>query len=410
MSSRRRADAPVAATFHFGCFLRVDPDELALMFQSLRFRVSIFSFFLCVLVAVSSADDVTRYGAVLIRAELGRVDDQGLLLPSEPLPQIFFSENDASTGWKIVHGEAFTGVDARRFYMTVEAQGKDLPAPEIVVTWENVKISRAIGASDFETIDGGGARFKPNASAPPTGSFTEVVFGAAHLGVFHNWKIRRCGPYRDGRYPQTQIDAHLNYMLAFLEVCRAYGWTDTSDPDFVDHINIYGFETLFPNGHRDFPAHFHIMLAWDGWSAAQVGHYLLDENGLIEKNSFWSLHKDVERFDLPGVVTPYRDKTDRLTFTTEILPDGSGLIISRPDDKVEFLMRAGRNGATKSVEVCKRPIGVANDSGWNRICDVIANDDVEKGAFRSVARYESGVERVVEFNYDPDTGRLLTDH
>ena len=338
-------------------------------------------------------DETTRYGACLIRAELGE---------TELLPKITFSDDAANAGWKLVHGAAFTGVDARRLYLTIEAPGSNVSAPVITVEWPGVKIERVLGAAEIRFSENS-VQFKPVSTKAPTESFTEMTFGAVHLGVFHNWEIRRCGPYRDGPYPDVELRAHLNYLLATLEVCRAYGWTDVSKPDFVDHINLYGVETHFPNGHRDYPVHFHIMLAWDGWAAAQVGHYHIDPQGRIINNAFWSLHKDVERFDGRGVTTPYRDKTDRLIFETTILNDGTGLIISRPEDDKVYLIRAGITGASDSVEVCVRPKSGESDA-WTILCDVKANDDVANGVFFSKASYADGTAQTVSFSYDPDTG------
>ena len=342
-------------------------------------------------------EDITRYGACLIRSELGDVDN---------VPKVVFSDDAISHGWKLMQGEAFTGLDAHRFYFTIEAPGADVPAPVIFIEWKDVKIERALGAENFNKIDNG-VQLKPVNRTAPTGAFTEISIGAVRLGVFHNWEIRRCGPYREGRYPDVEIRAHLNYLLAILEVCRAYGWTDTSEPDFVDHINLYGFETNFPNGHRDFPPHFHVMLAWDGWSAAQVGHYLLDSQGNIAKNTFWSLHKDLERHDLPGVVTPYKDKTNRLIFETIVQNDGTGLVLVRPEDEVEYLVRPGKNGAAESVEVCRR--SKSNNDDWFLLCEVIANDDAANGVFTSCAQYIDGTVQTVSFKYDPDSGAKRVD-
>ncbi len=344
----------------------------------------------------SFSAETTQYGAVVIRAASQEED------PAPILPEVVFSKADQEIGWKLVPGEAYSGVDSHRFFLTVEAPKVGLEPPIIEVVWPNVNIERVIGArGDYEIIDNG-VRFTPGKAKAPTGAFTEISFGAVRLGVFHNWDVRRCGPYRDGRYPREEIKAQLNYMLAALEVCRAYGWTETDKPDFVDHINLYGFETLFTNGHRDFPPHFHIMLAWDGWAAANVGHYLLDSQGNIVKNSYWVLHEDVEKPCLPGDVSRYTDKTSRDVFDTVILSDGSGLTFSKVGASKEYLLRAGERGAPESVEVLERATGTSDE--WKKLCEVVANDDAEHGEFHSKAFYVDGSIQSVEFEYDPDTG------
>lgn len=368
-------------------------------------RVSTFLSTLLFLVIIQSlnssllGEETTRYGATLIRAELADANEA-----SSNLPEISFSDEDQKKGWKLVPGDAYTGIDAHRFYFTIEAVGAKLPAPTVEINWPNVQVSKVLGAPNYETT-AQGVKFTPSATRVPTSAFTEMSFGSVYLGLFHNWEVRRCGPYRDVEYPENEIRAQLNYMLGTLEVCRAWGWTETTKPDFVDHINIYGFETHFPNGHRDFPSHFHIMLAWDGWAAAHVGHYLLNPDGTILKNTFWSLHKDVERFDRPSVVTPYRDKTDRVVFETEILEDGTGLVLRRSEDNVEYLVRAGQNGAAESTEVCKRDR--ADNAAWAVLCEVQATDNAAAGVFTSVAQYADGTTQTVSLHYDPDTGKKL---
>lgn len=344
----------------------------------------------------SFSAETTQYGAVVICAAIQEKD------PATVLPNVVFSKADQEIGWKLVTGEAYSGVDSHRFFLTVEAPKAGVEPPTIDVVWPGVNIERVVGAKGGYEIVENGVRFAPGKAKAPTGSFTEASFGAVRLGVFHNWDVRRCGPYRDGPYPYEEIKAQLNYMLAALEVCRAYGWTETDKPDFVDHINLYGFETLFTNGHRDFPPHFHIMLAWDGWAAANVGHYLLDSKGNIVKNSYWILHEDVEKPHLPGSVSRYTDKTSRDVFDTVILPDGSGLTFSKVGASKEYLLRAGKQGAPESVDVLERATNSADE--WKKLCEVVAFDDVEHGKFSSKAVYTDGSVQTVEFEYDPDTG------
>ncbi|MDO5308990.1 MAG: hypothetical protein Q4G03_05800 [Planctomycetia bacterium] len=339
----------------------------------------------------------TTYGATLIRAKLAPHAPDGGLSDAEPRPEVILSPTDQAQGWELLRDERYTGVDAHRFYFTLRAPKDKLPPPTVDVRWENVEVARVLGVKNgFEKINGG-VRFTLSSNLPPTGSFTEKALGAVRLGVFHNWYVRKSGPYRDEVYPENQIKAQLNYMMATVEVCRAFGWIDTDKPDFIDHINVYGFETHYPNGHRDYPPHFHIMLAWDGWKAAQVGHYLLDAEGKIIKNNFWSLHEDIETIYQREETTPYFDKSDALIFETTILPDGSGLVITRSATKQSYLICQGDKDAMTSVVVKKR-----NGDEWETICEVTANDDVEHGLFKSVATYVDSSERIVEFQYDPD--------
>ncbi|MBQ9800534.1 MAG: hypothetical protein IJO40_11450, partial [Thermoguttaceae bacterium] len=355
-----------------------------------------------------------RFGAVLIPS--APVKPSAAKSRKFERPQVVFSEKDKNADWRIVEGEAHVGVDATRFYFTVEAPGANVKAPRVEVVWPGVEVARVLGARDgkFEKTERG-VSFELASRTAPTCVFTEVPFGAVRLGVFHNREERRAGPYRDGVYPEAEIKAQLNFMIGALEVCRELGWTETTTPGFVDHLNLYGFETCYPNGHRDFPPHFHIMLAWDGWAGAHVAHYLLDAKGLILKNNQWSLHEDVETFYGRGETTPFPDKTGRVIFETTILPDGTGLVIrptynSETDKKQdvatrrEFLIRAGRESAVESVEVCARPFDSAADAPWTVLCEATANDDSVAGKFRASIRYADGSTREIAFDYDPARG------
>lgn len=385
---------------------------------SRRFAVSFFLLAAALFLTATSRDaaqaaETTRFGAVLIPS--APVEPSDAKSRKFERPQIVFSEKDKAADWRIVEGEAHVGVDATRFYFTVEASGANVAAPTVEIVWPGVEVARVLGARDgkFEKTERG-VSFELASRTAPTCVFTEVPFGAIRLGVFHNREERRAGPYRDGVYPEAQIKAQLNFMIGALEVCRELGWTETTSPGFVDHINIYGFETCYPNGHRDFPPHFHIMLGWDGWGGAHVAHYLLDDKGLILKNNQWSMHEDVETFYGRGETTPFPDKTGRVIFETTILPDGSGLVF-RPTynseseqnqdvaSRREFLIRAGQESAVKSVEICARPLTPA-DAPWTLLGEATAEDDAISGQFRASIRRPDGTTRKIGFDYDPARG------
>lgn len=394
-------------------------DRVERPYFSRRFAVSFFLlaaalFLTATLRDAAQAAETTRFGAVLIPS--APVEPSDVKSRKFERPQIVFNEKDKASDWRVVEGEAHVGVDATRFYFTVEAPGANVAAPTVEIVWPGVEVARVLGSRDgkFEKTERG-VSFELASRTAPTCVFTEVPFGAVRLGVFHNREERRAGPYRDGVYPEAQIKAQLNFMIGALEVCRELGWTETTTPGFVDHINLYGFETCYPNGHRDFPPHFHIMLGWDGWGGAHVAHYLLDDKGLILKNNQWSMHEDVETFYGRGETTPFPDKTGRVIFETTILPDGSGLVI-RPTynseavksqnvaTRREFLIRAGRASAVESVEVCARPFDSSADAPWTVLCETTATDDAVAGKFRASIRRPDGTTREIGFDYDPARG------
>lgn len=346
----------------------------------LRFFVVLF-----LLLTTVQAQDVTRFGAKITKSELAETATPTLELPE---------------GWKLVEGDAFTGLNRREYYFTIEAEGKDRPAPMVSVSWPNVQIAKVYGVTQAQ-ISGSDATFRMNAGRTPTHfSGTLPHFGAVEVCVFHNVPGVQAGPYRGLPYPERQIQAHLNFMFASLEMMREMGFTDSADA-VKGQINIYGFETNFPNGHVDFPPHFHIMVMWNGWRDNRVCHFILGEDGKILRNDHFVV-KNNQRDDKESVPMklgssiPMEDETGKVRFALRMLEDGSGLEMTVPGQEKQAKIQS--DDPIKSVSVYVRENSQAE---WKKIDEISVNDDSINGVLTVTHEKKTDV-----WNYDPNTGAL----
>jgi len=344
-----------------------------------------FFFVLFLILTTVQARDVTRFGAKITKSELVETAAPSLTLPE---------------GWKLVEGDEFTGLNLREYYFTIEAEGKNLPAPTVSVSWPNVKIAKVYGVTR-EQISGSDATFQMNAGKTPT-HFSGALprFGAVEVCVFHNVRGVQAGLYRGVPYPERQIQAQLNFMFASLEMMREFGFTDSKDA--VDgQINIYGFETNFPNGHVDCPPHFHIMLMWNGWRDNRACHFILDENGKILRNDHFVVRDDRcdEKESVPGALgssVQMDDRTGKVRFVLRMLEDGSGLEMTVPGQEKQAKIQS--SDAVKSVSVFVRENARAE---WVKIDEIRVNDDSLNGVLTVNHEKTSNV-----WEYDPNTGRI----
>lgn len=335
---------------------------------------------------------VTRCGAKIVRSELG---------VSAVTPRVSVPDNAA--GWRLMEGEAHTGVNPREFYFTLEAAGRSLPFPKVEVVWPGVRVARVLGAERISDTPSGLVARVTHKRAP-TQVCSIISTGSVHMAVQHNWEIRRAGPYREGAWPARQIQAQLNYLFAAREMCRAMGFTATRDPGFRGDIRLYGFETNFPNGHVDHPPHFHIMLGWPGWEGTHAGHFRLDAEGIILKNEVSS--GSGNRAYARGEVCRMLDPDGRTGFELIVMEDGKGVVMRRAPGRPEYRIRAAGHaeGAVRAVTAGKRAAG---EQAWTTLYSVRAEDDPEAGVLRITVTDPSGGEERETITYDADTGTVL---
>jgi hypothetical protein len=342
--------------------------------------------------------ETTRCGAKLVKTEL---------VVEKDWPIITIVDN--KDGWKVLDGEAWTGMNAREYYFTLEAPGKNRTPPKVEIRWPGVQIERVLPLSGAVSKIADGIAFQMTGQRAPTAITTGLVYGAVRMVIFHNWEVRRAGHYREGPWPSGAIQSQLNFLFAAREMCRYMGYTSSDNPGFNGDIRLYGFETNFPNGHVDHPPHFHIMLGWPGWTGTKAGHFLLDEKGIISKNVVSHVDQRDNEGNLisdtfgPGDVCPMYDPDGQLGFELIITPDGKGVVMRRAKGQPEFRISSDNSatGAIGSVEVSKRE----NDGQtWIPLCSVRAEDDPAKGYLNVMVTDNLGQIKTETFIYDIDTG------
>jgi enterochelin esterase-like enzyme len=335
----------------------------------------------------------TRYSARIVKATPQETQAPVVSVPSP---------------WRVVEGnDALTGLDVRNYYFTLEAPGRQRPAPSVTVTWPNVSIRRVLGAKDV-AIDGTCATFVPVAKTPPTHFRTHWKEGSIGMGIFHNVPGVQHGPYADKPFPTNEAAAQLNWQFAARELFRATGTTTTAQTLRGD-VNIYGFESNFPNGHVDAPPHFHIMLTWREWNDNNVGHFHLDKNGFIVDNDFMLTGKPLsyrpggrsyER-SLPGdPAVAFRGEGGEVSFEIAMLKGGSGLVVTFPGRPEAWKLQA--TDPVQSVSVYARS---STSDPWRETARVCAVDDTTAGIL-TVTTVRDGKASSETWRYDPDTGAL----
>ena len=320
---------------------------------------------------------VTRYGVKVMKAR-PRLGD--------PMPQTTLPD-----GWRVVPGEEYSGVNVREAYLTLERDGTNLPPPQVELSWPGVAVRTVYGASNV-VVSATGARFIPTARKPPTSFSTPLPRqGSVSASLTHHLPGMQAGPHRTVPYPTNEIKTVANFVFALREAFLRLGFGEEKS---IAHGNIWlgGFDSNFPNGHTDFPAHFHIIVnARDG---SQVNHfYMRPEDGRVTWNCYQDMNNVMDVWDRvteykPGDEIPMYDGRGRVAFTVKMLPDGTGFDLVRP--------------WRPHIRVCgTRPCDAVNvyepnGSDWRLVKSFTITDDPVNGILST----HEGVIR-----YDPDTGR-----
>ena len=206
------------------------------------------------------------------------------------------------------------------------------------------------------------------------------------------WKI--AGPYKDYPFPTNEIAAANNFSYALYEAFKLLGFDrDGSVPD--GRIWLATFYSNFPNGHTDFPPHFHIGITCrDG---SQTHHfYVRPENGRVSADCYQDMSKVIDVWDRavefkPGDEFPAYDGRGRVVFRVTLLKDESGLEICTPDR--DRRVRVSSPTPTKFVDVSVRAEG-----RWSCVRRISVADDPHAGVMLT----PDG-----EVRYDPMTGKRL---
>lgn len=320
--------------------------------------------------------EVTRYAAKVVKADY-RIGD--------PMPEVKMPE-----GWRIVKGEEYSGANVREAFFTFEKDGTNQPPPMVSLNWNGVKIRSVHGARDA-VVDGETARFVPTARKAPMGFGTGFPrIGAIATSVVHHIPGMQAGPYRDYPFPSNEVAAADNFVFALRDGFRRIGFDKKEAMD--GHVWLGTFDSHFPNGHTDFPPHFHIIAnARDG---QQVSHFYVDRaDGRITADHMQDMSRVMDVWDrvfrhAPGDEWPAYDGKGRVAYRVKILPDGTGLQIWTGDRSKTFRVAGKR--PCDGVDVL-----LPDGDSWRSVLHVAVKDDPVNGVMET----PDGVVR-----YDPVTG------
>jgi hypothetical protein len=169
---------------------------------------------------------------------------------------------------------------------------------------------------------------------------------------------------------------------------------------FDGKIVLMGFETSSSRGHKDDPAHVHIMLYVPGYSPGScVPHLYVNDEGHIYSNSYVKIGvAGSSRKFGPGEICSMDDLNGRIGLEIMITRDGGLMLRSKPGAESYFLKPHG-DGGHISVSVYRED---------QHICHVSTVDDASTGKMKATMKYpeETHIEEIL---YDPFTGRLRQD-
>jgi len=215
--------------------------------------------------------------------------------------------------------------------------------------------------------------------------------GITSMSIAHHRADWVAGPYADYPFPTNEIKAADNFAFAVREALPLLGF---DDPKAMDgSVWVGTFDSNFPNGHTDFPPHFHIIPSCrDG---QQVHHfYIRREDGRITSDCYQDMSKVIDVWDRaetlqPGEEFPCYDGKGRVVFRVKMLVDGTGLELLSADRG-----RAVRVAGTRPSDGVN--VEIREGDGWRFVKAVIVKDDPLLGIMVT----PEGTVR-----YDPATGK-----
>ena len=230
-----------------------------------------------------------------------------------------------------------------------------------------------------------------------TGEFaTHLVEPGMILRLEHADPARLAGAYAGKPLPAIQRQAANALEFAQREAIRALGLGDYVARQGLGVIEVMGFDTNNPHGHRDAPPHIHMHLRWPFNTGTQIGHFYIGADGLLDRNT-----AGITRFNLPERVFARGE-----TFTTI---GNTGKPVYTQTITAEGWLKLATAWSDRPATCLIRPVTGGFQSGAVVACDgrpavqVTVSDDIVAG----ITRVRAG--QVIEtIRYDPDTGRLLS--
>lgn len=221
---------------------------------------------------------------------------------------------------------------------------------------------------------------------------THIVEPGMVLRFEHDDPARRAGAYSDAPLDFVQRRAADVLTFAQREVIRQLGLGEIVDRESLGRIMLMGFDTNYPHGHTDAPAHMHMHMRWPDRAGTQISHYYIDERGLLVRNEV-----GIQMIGAPeqtfGPEQPFTtvDLRGRPVYTHTITREGWLRIADALNNSclVEPREMGFESGAIVSCDQTASIEIVVLDDGVEGILKVVSGTTIEL------------------FRYDTDTGMLL---
>jgi hypothetical protein len=224
------------------------------------------------------------------------------------------------------------------------------------------------------------------------GYSTEIDEPGMTLRFEHADPVRRAGAYATGPFPALERRAADNLSFALREAVRRLDIGTYVEREKIGRIMVMGFDTNYPAGHTDAPAHVHMHLRWAANVGTQIGHFYLNVSGLLTHNDVGirALGAKSRRF---GREEKF-DTIDRLgrTVFSQTITKAGGLIVAGPDGRSCTFNPTGTGFQN----------GVSLDCGTAGATTVSVDDDLSAG----LVTVKTG-ELEEKLRYDRDSGELL---
>ncbi len=352
----------------------------------------------------SMAEAATMVSVKLVKAEAGRC--------SAPPQLEFVTEKDS---WRVVDKPHHNGENDWEVFFEIETEASELPLAEVCIVAPGVKTARVIvGKTDvpFEQ-KGDRTRFRL-VDDRSEGRMLEVMYrdprGGYPIYFRHNWKMRRARQYTWEPYPEKQLAAIKNYLLAAHQVFREMGDMGPGPKkSFRGDLCLMDTEVAASRGHQDYPPHVHIMFyqfeknaeGETEWVGRLVPHFYMDSEGRIVRNVHIVL-AGPGKSGVYGMGEVCRFEDTLGNHVLDLIVEKKGLVLRRPDGQKYSLRPDPAVGAAEAV------LGYR---GEEAICRAAARDDPARGVltFRIETIEDGKVGEVFEdgYRYDPFTGKVI---
>lgn len=364
---------------------------------------------LAILLAVAPGAQTLAAEPIIISVKLVKKEPG----PSTALPRLeFLAEQSA---WRVMEQPYHSGENDWEIFFEIKTDVADVPLEDLAFVAPGVRAARVIvGKTDVPfTQAGDRIRFRlvdDRARGQHMETKYESLRGGYPIFFRHNWEMRRAGKYAEDPYPEVELRAIKNYLLAAQEVLRAMEGMGPEPPKrFEGEIVLMDTEVAATRGHLDYPPHVHIMFyefAGDGggelaWVRRLVPHFYMDRDGRINRNSYAVVVGPGASSELGlGDVMRFEDSLGN--HVLDLIITAGGLVMQDSGGASYSLRPDPEKGAAHAVW------GYRDEE---IICRAAVNDDAANGVLRlQLDLFENGrkIETVRDgYRYDPFTSNYL---